>query len=207
MKIKKLSGKTISSGLKQHLVWKFCFTTMKSHFFLLVIFVFPLLMSCDPEPETITVQGMSPIYASTTDFSYIRTEAAREIGELGKIVNVGNTIYINEILEGIHVIDNTDPVNPDFIYFLNIPGNTEFTIEGNTLYADNSRDLLVIDITDITSIEVVEVVENVYGADFNPIFYRPPFDYSGPFACVRADEGIVVDWEFRLLTDPNCTAN
>ena len=162
--------------------------------------------SCEPEPETVMLEGMAAIYADVTDYSAIFSGPAREIGELGKIVNVGNTLYINELYKGIHVIDNSDPVDPIFTHFLTILGNTEFTIQGNTLYADNGRDLIVIDISDIDNIEVVDVIEDQYSGAEDPFQYRPP-NYRGVFECVNFDEGFVVGWELRTLTNPACFAN
>lgn len=162
-------------------------------------------MACDPIPEPIEVLGMSPIYSTESEFTRVKTEAPREISELGKIVNVGDYIFINEINQGIHVVDNSDPFNPEFIHFFAIFGNTEFTIEGTTLYADNSKDLYVIDISDFDNIVLTLVIPDQYGTDYGAIYYRPP-NYQGPFECVNLDLGIPQEWELILLTDPSCNA-
>ncbi len=172
--------------------------------FLLVGVVF--FTSCEPEPVPVIMEGMAAIYADVKDYSAIASGPAREIGELGKIVNVGNTLYINELYQGIHVIDNSDPVDPIFTHFLTILGNTDFTIQGTTLYADNGVDLIVIDISDIENIDVVDVIEDQYSGIEDPFQYRPP-NYRGVFDCVNLDEGFVVGWELRTLTNPACFAN
>jgi len=149
-------------------------------------------------------EGMKPEYASFDDFNHIQTEAPRPPGNLGKIVSVGDYLFINELFQGIHVIDNTDPANPEFIHFWAILGNTEFTIEQNTLYADNSRHLIVIDISDFANIMFVKFIEDFYNDEFVTA-YRPP-GYFGPFECVDPDIGIVIGWELETLTNPLCTA-
>ena len=162
-----------------------------------------LMTSCQ-EPDVI-VMGMSPVYESFDDFSRIQSESPRPFGLLGKIVTVGDYLFINEVNRGIHVIDNENPSNPVNILFWNIPGNTTFTIEDNTLYADNTRHLIVIDISDFTNIEYIQHVADFYEGN-EAIIRRPPEDYFGPFECVNTKEGILVDWVLEELTNPLCDA-
>lgn len=169
-------------------------------------FAFILLFSIcftSCEPEQIVVQGMTPLYVSSTDFSLIRSELPRQFENLGNIVNVGDYIFLNEKGKGIHVLDNSDPSLPVNTLFWNIPGNLEFTIKDNTLYADNSIHLLVIDITDINDIQVLSYVENLYlhRPVANP---RPEEPYSGPFNCVKKENGVHVGWKVEELIDPLC---
>ena len=53
----------------------------------------------------------------------IKAESPRDLKAPGKIYALGNYLFINEKQEGIHVIDNTDPANPQKITFWSIPGN------------------------------------------------------------------------------------
>lgn len=145
---------------------------------------------------------MAPIYSDPNDFSAIKTLPPRTFDNLGNIVVVGDYLFIVEINKGIHVIDNSNPSNPQTIVFWNIPGNTQFTIDGNTLYADNSIHLLIIDISDIGDIKFIKHIPNQY-IDFN-IDKRPQEDYIGDFECFDQQKGILVDWEMKVLINPNC---
>lgn len=178
---------------------------MKTLFYTSLLLVILFSSSCDPIIEPVIVQGMSPIYGEIYSEGFIASEEPREIGELGKIVNVGDYLFINELFQGIHVVDNADPSNPIFTHFFKILGNTEFTVEGNALYADNSKDLLVIDISDFDNIVYLSHFENQYGTRLNGVFVVPP-NYSGPFECVDTRKGYAKDWELITLTDPLCEA-
>ncbi len=165
-----------------------------------------LLSSCkNREEDEVVVMGMAPIYLAPDDFSQIRSEPPREFGKLGIIVNVGDYVFINELRQGIHVIDNSNPEEPKKIKFLNIPGNSLFTVDGNLLYADNSINLLIIDIRDIDNIQVVSYISDVYIKD-QPLSPRPPDIYKGYFECVDKHKGIHIDWEVKELINPRCKA-
>lgn len=160
------------------------------------------LSSCYKQ-EQLIVNGKTPLYISASDFSFVKSDDPRSFTNLGNIVIQGNFIYINEKGKGIHVIDNTDPSNPITIAFLNIPGNTEFNIDGKYLYADNSIHLLTIDISDIHNIEVKSYTKNIF-INLEPLEPRPPFPYRGYFYCVRKEFGIHVGWKEIELIDPDC---
>ena len=52
----------------------------------------------------------------------------------GKIYLKDKYIFINEILEGIHIIDNQDPSNPVKVGFINVPGSVDMALKSNILY-------------------------------------------------------------------------
>ncbi len=160
-------------------------------------------VSCDK--EKLIVEGMAPVYISATDFSKVKSIAPQPYENLGKIVSVGSYIFINEKEKGIHVIDNSDPSNPKNIRFFSIPGNLEFTIDGNILYADNSIHLLVIDISDINKIKVVNYIENLY-INVPVLHPRPENSYVGYFECVDKSKGIMIGWEMKKIENPLCEA-
>ena len=120
---------------------------------LLAIIALSSLQSCveDKCDATRTFIQFDPIYATAESFrnNAIVTEGPREMIEPGKIYYYNNTLLINEVRQGIHVYDNSNPENPTAIAFINIPGNVDMAIKENILYADNYVDLLTIDISDI----------------------------------------------------------
>jgi len=169
-----------------------------------LLFITALLWSsCYQEevPETVTVQGLKPIYIEESSVGTALSEAPKAFDNLGKIVTRGSFIYINEKTRGIHVIDNTVPTNPVTRHFWAIPGNIDFTIKENLLYADNGFDLMTIDIKQPDEIQLVHTIEDFTGYDTDSAF---PAGYSGFFECVDRSKGAVLDWEEATLTDPKC---
>jgi len=171
-----------------------------SFYFLLCI----LLSSCysEPEEETRIVDGMKPIYTTPESFDEIGSFESRGFSNLGKIVYSNQFIYINERYKGVHVIDNSDPSNPVPKHFWKIPGNIDFTIKQDFLYADNSLDLLVINIADPSNISVLSRIDNFYPSIQNENF---PTSYNGFFECVDDNLGLVIGWELATLTNPKCS--
>lgn len=142
------------------------------------------------------VPVFSPIYLS---YAELRTPVMAvdpvEIGTTGKIYVKDGYIYINELYEGIHVIDNTDPSSPERIAFIPIPGNVDVAIKGTILYADSYVDLVAVDIADPSNAVEVARIEDTFP-------YRTPSpwmmdDFVAGSRVETPDEsmGVVVGWE------------
>ena len=72
----------------------------------------------------------------------IGIEAPRELKKTGKIYLKGDYILVNEMHQGVHVINYKDPSNPKNLAFVKIPGNVDVAVKENILYADNYMDLV-----------------------------------------------------------------
>lgn len=126
---------------------------IKQHFSKFVAFfvVAIFMSSCTKDKCTreITYTQFTPIFMAEAD---MRTDAtiigSKDLEEPGKIYFYNNYIFINELREGIHIIDNSEPTNPQNVGFIEIKGNVDIAVKDNILYADNFMDLLAIDITD-----------------------------------------------------------
>ena len=152
------------------------------------------------------VSVFSPIYLS---YAELRTPVMAvdpvDIGTTGKIYVKDSYIYVNELYEGIHVIDNTDPSSPQRIAFIPIPGNVDMAIKGTTLYADSYVDLVAVDIADpLNAVEVARI------EDTFPYMTPSPWiaeDFVAGSRVETPDEsiGVVVGWELtrteRVRTD------
>ena len=98
---------------------------------------------------------------------------------------------MNDKYRGIHVINNSNPLQPRKIGFIRIPGNVDISVKDDFLYADSLMDLIVLDISNITEIKQVNRLENVlhnnvfwpFGAD---IIEYDDYDY---------ETEILVGWE------------
>jgi len=174
---------------------------MKVRVTILWLFLGTVLLVTSCTKDQIVKDGMKPAYLSFEDFSGLKSSTPLPFGDLGKIVTSGKYIFINERWKGIHVIDNTNPNNPIPIHFWHISGNTEFTIFQNYLYADNSKHLLVIDITNFANITLVDFIKNQYQPELLELF---PENYSGYFECYDSTKGILYGWEKSELINPLC---
>ena len=138
---------------------------MKVKYLWMILSVITLsLASCDWRTEVATKEVLvaKPI-TMTLDELHASTGSLlpEPIQNSGKIYAYQDYIFINDLYRGIHVIDNSNPSNPEKIRFINIPGNVDLSIKDNFLYADCLRDLVIMDISDIHNIRPVARLEGV----------------------------------------------
>lgn len=120
---------------------------------------------------------------------------AQEVENPGKLYYKDQVIYLSEKYKGIHVINNSDPENPENIGFINIPGCVDMAIKNNSLMVDNAVDLVAIDLSNgPQSVSVTSRVKNVF-PEINP----PDLDYiPSVFNLTNRPEGtIIVGWELE----------
>lgn len=104
-----------------------------------------------------------PIWVTKAEMRQpIERTTAREMANPGKIYYYQDVLLVNEYREGIHVIDNSDPANPQFLSFIDIPGNVDMAIRNNVLYADNYVDLVALDISDPRNPAYLSRTEDVF---------------------------------------------
>lgn len=157
-------------------------------FNLLLALLAVLSFSCkDKIEETYKVQ--EPEYMSYEDLrSSFKVSEAEDIIQPGKIYFKDDHVFINEYMEGIHVIDNSNPSSPQVLKFIEIPGNVDLAIRGNILYADSYVDLLAIDISDLNNIVEVKRIENAFP------YMLPPVE-DGVIEEVDENKGVVRKWK------------
>ncbi len=119
--------------------------------------------SCETDicNQTVTYTKATAVYEKIDDLRDTPINGAvRDIENPGKIYVAGDFLLIGEEGEGIHVIDNSDVVNPTAVNFINIPMNREFIVDGNHIYAESQYDMMKIDITDINSAKLESRAED-----------------------------------------------
>lgn len=134
--------------------------------------------------ENCTVYNRYSYYEPVvTTMAEIRTETkfvpAKGINSAGKIYLKDNYLFINEPGKGIHFFDNSIPTLPVSVGFLNIPGNFDLAISGNTLYADSYTDLVAFDISDKSQVHEVSRLKDFFDPSPSSFFL---------------DSGFVTDW-------------
>lgn len=162
---------------------------------LVVVFCMLVIVGC--LPQRITYDVYAPVYLS---YEQIRggiefSPTARTLEETGKIYLYQTTVFVNEFKQGVHVIDNTDPTNPQKQGFIEIPGNVDIAIRNNILYADSYTDLVAIDISDPENPVEVSRIEDIFPYNVPWDLYPTDREYWDRFEPYDEAEGIVIGWE------------
>lgn len=148
-----------------------------------VIMVCVIQTACIKDDCTHTYTYYEPVYRTRDEVrANIKSNAPQEVKNPGKLYIKGQYIFLNEIDKGIHIIDNSNPAQPQNLAFITIPGNMDIAVKGNTLYADLYQDLVTIDITNPLQVATKKIIDDAF----------PHRRYSNGFA---ADTNkIIIDW-------------
>ncbi len=122
-----------------------------------------LLSACNSDIENVTISYTkgTAIYANLDQIRQTDLSASvRPVENAGKIFISNNLLLIGEEGEGIHIFNNSDPQNPVGQSFMSIPGNKEFYVDGNFLFAESYYDMLKIDLTNPAQPQMVTRIEN-----------------------------------------------
>ncbi|MGF1635672.1 MAG: LVIVD repeat-containing protein [Cyclobacteriaceae bacterium] len=162
---------------------------MKKNIYKIPVLIFSfvlaaMLQSCDDKVEiTRTYTIFEPVYMSTTEIrSSFEVRTPEVLENPGKIYLFGDYLFINEPSKGIHIVNNADPSNPTIIKFINLPGNYDMAVRGNSLYADSYMDLVVMDISNLDDIKITHRSEDIFTNILSTQVYNPEL-------------GVIVDWE------------
>lgn len=117
---------------------------------------------------------------------------AQDIENPGKIYYKDGFIFLNEKYKGIHVIDNSDPSDPQNVGFINIPGCIDMAIKNTSLMADNAVDLVTVNIQDFPQISVTSRIRNAFPESTPPGETFIPYMFSSGN---RPKNTIIVGWE------------
>lgn len=112
---------------------------------LLVLF---LLQSCiygHPNDDMVMEPMYEAITQSRSEFEKtLKLMEPRQVVNAGKIYIKDDLIYLNEVGEGFHIYDNSDPENPVALAFLSIPLSTDLAIRDQTIYVHHAVDLVAL---------------------------------------------------------------
>lgn len=158
----------------------------------LVILLLSVWACKDEYTEEFTANA--PVYLTYEELrSAVKVTESRTLEVPGKIYFKDNLLFVNEVFEGIHILDMTNPANPENLGFIEIPGNVDIAIKNNTLYADSYIDLVAIDISDIDNPKEVNRVEDVFP------YTLPKYDENYRLADIDEEKGVVIDWEITRV--------
>jgi hypothetical protein len=152
-------------------------------------FVAFFLQGCLKDKVSHTYTIVRPIYETKEVVkANIKSNPAKTIGTPGKIYLYDNYVFLNELDKGVHVIDNSNPTHPVMKAFIDIPGNQDIAVKGNTLYADMYGSLVTIDISDPLNARLLKELPNVF----------PERNYFG--GMTTTSNMVIVGWERKDTT-------
>lgn len=169
-----------------------------------ILFLFITVTACYEPPVDFPegeVEGYQPVYASELDET-VSVGTSREIVNPGQIYIKGDLLLINEIGEGVHIIDNSDLSNPINRGFLRVQGSENMSLKDGVLYINQYSSVLAVDVNDIQNIQVISrhntiLRENDYEGDVPPAtgYY---------FECPDPSKGEIIGWRLTTITGPKC---
>jgi len=134
-----------------------------------------------------------PVYLDYTVLrSSVKQSASKPLVHPGKICFKDQYLLIVEYREGIHVIDVSNPANPQNKVFIEVPGCVDIAVKDNVLYADSYVDLVAIDLSDINNPKEKNRVKDAF-----PYTVPAPDNENLPYAPVDQEKGVVISWEAK----------
>lgn len=133
--------------------------------FTIIFLLFNSLACSDSCETTYRITYYEPVYTSKTEIrGAVAVEPGRLIETRGKLFFKGGYLFVNEPKNGIHVIDNRDPSNPENIAFIKVPGSFDIAVKDNYLFTDSYMDLVTFDISNLNAITEVNRIEDYFEA-------------------------------------------
>lgn len=151
------------------------------------------------------VWGWRPVIATDTSWKQISYSATADSNHSpGNIYVYQNWILQSEVGKGVHIIDNSVPANAHKIGFIRIPGNNDFSIKNNLMYANNYYDMVSIDISRLPQISVVNRMPNMFVTAQNINYKWEVPDSSGYYQCTNSSYSIIITGWVRDSIYPTC---
>jgi len=136
-----------------------------------------------------------PVYMDyTTLRSSVKQSDSRPLVHPGKICFKDQYLLIVEYQEGIHVIDVSDPSNPQNKTFIEVPGCVDIALKDNALYADSYVDLVTIDLSDINHPKEENRIKDVF-----PYTVPTAENQNISYSPVEQEKGVVTAWEAKRV--------
>ena len=169
---------------------------------LLLLIALLAVTACEKEGiETTThYTRMMPVFALRGDIhDSIQTLEPRLMCHPGAIYARGRYLFVGELDEGFHVIDNSDPEAPTPVAFWQVPGSSQISFVGNRVVMDSYADVVVLSIGNDFSIQLDDFAPNALATggrvgqghqDEVVVGYRMErvsYHYEGPYSPYGCD--------------------
>nr|WP_314498602.1 hypothetical protein [uncultured Chryseobacterium sp.] len=163
---------------------------MKTTRSVLISFSCLFLSSCWPwngndEPLSEPQSAFIPVLVTRAELNNITLQTIKSTMNNEKIYVKDQYIFVNDRRDGFHIINNSDPANPQKLKYLKALGSTDIAIRNDILYINQARDLVALKINPATNeVQILKRIENVFPALKSP----DGFDAAGT-------DKIVIDWK------------
>lgn len=146
------------------------------------------LGACDDKPKN--------SFAITLSIEKLRNSISFESAVypsniLGKAIHNGSVLLMQEVNQGIHVLNISDISQPVYQGFIVILGNTDFVLRGNRIIADSFIDLVEIELLD-QGISVLRRWEGIFPANPMQSYLNWTAQHSASYT---SSKDIVVGYE------------
>lgn len=122
-----------------------------------------LIIACTKDTVNEYYTFYRPVYQTRDAVKdNIKNAVAVPVTSPGKMVLLGQYVFLNDIDKGIHVIDIADPSRPKNIAFINIPGCADLAVNGHYLYADCYTALVTLDISNPQQVQLKQFMNGVF---------------------------------------------
>ncbi len=127
-----------------------------------------VLIGCRSEcKQTLYYTANVPVYASKASIrDAVTVETSLAVDSVAEMLSYKETLFLRNGTDGIHVIDNTDPSNPDNHAYIKIVPCFAMETNDDQLYVIQGTDLVVFDLSDVRNPVVKHRVNDLYNSDF-----------------------------------------
>lgn len=119
-------------------------------------------------------------------------KTGQEMVNPGKIYIYGNTLFMSDRYNGVHIIDNSNPREPKKTGYIRVPGCVDMAVKQNIMYLDNAVDLIAIDLDKLPEIVITSRVRNVFPDLLPPDANTMPEEF---LPANRPANTIIVGWK------------
>jgi hypothetical protein len=138
---------------------------------------------------------LEPVYLGYQEFrASVKMVSQQDLVKPGKIYTMGTYLFINERMKGIHIYNNANPASPQYVGFINIPGNIDIVVKNNVMYADSYIDLVAIDISNPAQAKEVGRIKGIF-----PYSVPPSEETNYRTGPVDDTKGVVVSWNVKTV--------
>ena len=165
----------------------------KVAYLLLMTVLWSACIDKDDDPSFINSSSLyKPIIMDRTEMEQaVIMMEARPLTRTGKIYQRGQYLFISELYEGVHLINNIDPAHPINEGFIRIPGCVDIAAKGATLYANSAVDLLAIDLNALPEISITSRSRETFPELIPPNRNNLPSEYTEKN---RPKNSVIINW-------------
>ena len=151
--------------------------------------------------EMVTYKINEPVFMATETFrnSVKVNSVPQKITSVGKMCFYNHYLYISEPEKGIHIINNTDPANPQQTGFIELLGNADLAIRNGMLYADSYIDLVWFDVSNPALPELKGRLDSIFPTAVPMTQNQYGIDYTMSYPAVN--KGIIIGWVLKEKTE------